>query len=83
MSIPRLGEATRPAAILTSAATPPLLLAAARALAARLANAEHRELPGVASGAGRTGDTDGPPHLAAPAEVAEAVRELGELARPR
>jgi len=68
MSVPRLAEATRPAAILTSAATPPLLLAAARALADRLANAEHRGL-----------NADGPPHLAAPAEVAEAVRELGEL----
>ncbi len=67
MSVPRLAEATRPAVILTSAATPKLLTAAAEALASRLENAEHR-----------AGDADGPPHLVAPDEVAEAVLEISE-----
>ena len=72
MSVPRLAEATRPAVILTSAATPKLLAAAAEALASRLENAEHR-----------VGEADGPPHLAAPDEVAEAVLELAALGASR
>ena len=65
MSVPRLSQATRPAAILTSAGTPQLLVAAAAALASRLESSEHRELP-----------DQGPPHLDAPADVAEAALEL-------
>ena len=70
MSVPRLAETTRPAMILTSEGTPQLLTAAASALAARLENAEHRELTGAG----------GPPHLTAPAAVAEAALEIAEEA---
>jgi pimeloyl-ACP methyl ester carboxylesterase len=60
LPLARLGSAARPSAIVVSARTPPLLREAADALAARLARAELRELPGA-----------GPAHLEAPAEVAE------------
>lgn len=67
LSIPRLSEVVCPVVIITSATTPKLLAAAAEALAARLENAEHRVLGAEA---------DGPPHLAAPAEVADAALKL-------
>ncbi len=69
MPIPRLATATRPAGVVVSSATPPVLRAAAEAVASRLAGAELRE----------AGDA-GPPHLAAPDEVAAICGELSEAA---
>ncbi|MGH2956913.1 MAG: alpha/beta fold hydrolase [Solirubrobacterales bacterium] len=66
MPLVRLASAERPSVIVTSPSTPPLLREAAAALALRLAGSETEE---VAAG-------HGPPHVGAPAEVADALGEL-------
>lgn len=62
-----LGAAERPATIVISSGTPRLVAEAARALAARLAGSELRELA----------DDRGPAHLSAPEELVGAVSEPG------
>lgn len=60
MPLPRLARAERPSLLVTSAVTPPLIAAASAALEARLAGAERAEV-----------EASAPPHLGAPAAVAE------------
>jgi pimeloyl-ACP methyl ester carboxylesterase len=62
----RLRAATRRSVIVTSAATPPLLVDAAGALASRLRSSEER----------RVDSPETPPHLGAPEAVAAIVVEL-------
>lgn len=66
MPVPRLAGAERPVTIVTSASTPPLLAASARALEGHLRRARSLTVEGP-----------GVPHLAAPEPVAEAVAALG------
>lgn len=64
--LPRLAGAGSPSAIVTSSSTPPLLRDASEALGGRLARSSRRQVVG----------DGGPPHLAAPAEVAALGLEL-------
>lgn len=66
MPFARLADAVRPSLLVTSESTPPLLAAAADALAPLLAGAR----------AERIGSGPLPPHLGAPAELAAAVSAL-------
>lgn len=66
MPFARLAEAERPSLIVTSAATPPILAAAAEALERRLAVSEARLLDGDSL----------PPHLCAPEELAALAAAL-------
>ena len=64
--LPRLASVKSPSAVVTSQSTPPLLRDASEALAGRLAGSTVRQVD-----AG-----DAPPHIGAPAEVAELGLEL-------
>jgi pimeloyl-ACP methyl ester carboxylesterase len=66
MPLVRLASAEVPSVIVTANSTPPLMRAAAEALALRLSRSDTRELEG----------TPGPPHVGAPAEVAELALAL-------
>jgi pimeloyl-ACP methyl ester carboxylesterase len=66
LPLPQLAESGRPAAVVTSTSTPPLLRDASVALVRRLPEAEAIELEG--------GEL--PPHLGAPAEVAGLAVEI-------
>jgi pimeloyl-ACP methyl ester carboxylesterase len=66
MSLVRLADAAVPSLIVTAPSTPPLLSAAAEALAARLSASDTREVE----------TTQGPPHVGAPVSVAELVLGL-------
>lgn len=67
MPFSALREAELPSLIVTSDSTPPLLVAAAEALAARLPQGRRRKL---------AGGSQGPPHLTDPEGAAAAVLEL-------
>ena len=67
MPLPRLAAAERPAAIVTSPSTPPLVRDASAALAERLARASVHEVDSATE----------PPQLGAPRRVAEIALELG------
>ena len=64
----RFADAQRPTLIVTAESTPPLLREAAKALAARLARTESREVESTRSA----------PHIGAPDRVAELALELCE-----